>query len=1052
MGDPGAPVFSSISPVFNQRIPIDSSFTATFVEEGSGFIPDLDSNSVTVQNIIFEDSSSTPIDFTIGASTADKILIIPDDSLEPDEVYDLIFTSNIKGADVGLPAISQVSLKFLTENKKNDPVVDLTTDGNVNDIFRESRRVADLFNIEDLIDNGSKFNFAYTPRFYDPNTHTYSSQQSDQLVFDNQTHLINQYKNQFLNGFQDFITDIEGSTKISDSKKEEIKKSILTKAFDINTSAGLQDQIRYIIEIYANAFDKYFVDIEPDTKENFIYSISTSLPKESWLSSIKSLVHPIGWQENYFEITEPDIIIGHPVPDNNTGTFYLENHGLLGGQLVHFETSGLMPNGLIEKINYYIVDEPAPTTNYFQVSLTLGGQPEEFTNNGTGELEVEVLQYLQTENYQWRDEYLIDDDEGVVETGLRKDYYIKGQEHGYITPSLNADITSTSDVENPIYTTTNISNWSHPSTQLLISPSDASVIISTKTIRSSIDLSSYTELDELIGKELYIFSGDNLGFYIIVSHTNFDGSSTPNTITVDRNFLATEKLIQFEIHTPSTTEVEQSKLLAVLNSLQFKNRTAIPYIQLYELGGLISTSRLLYNEDGNLTLLFFPNSTVKSFTGTDTTFLYDSETNPVLWVESATFTDTDFIFGNTILHNDVTTIGEITHSSTPLNVVNLTAPESGTDIQTVTFDSADDITGIKVGHQIDIQGPADSGNVGVFFVIYYNYSANTVDIINPAGVAEGPDLSTIIFAEHIEPVSFFVTTLGEPSIFSFDQQWFNGLNTIFDRNMISESDLWSMQKWNYNYWEYTGTINYPDDADSDWSGFTADLTNPEYINTFIQEGLYVVYDYPNPDTIDIIWQEGDNIYEYIPDSSNGLIPSTINGTLVGKVEYIDNTVSPIQIIVKWNKTRTGDDDTTSSGAFDDIVTDIYSQSITDFTDENYYSNRAQIYDPFAGVASSDTDYGDLGSEFVNSYISYDRKYKLGYGVGDFDSYSWNVDSEVIDKTTGRDGSFIFFGDSTFSGGYIVTLDIQEIADTGDDSEAGDWSTAETISSSDWTGI
>lgn len=1043
---PVTPVFSSISPELTARIPIDSSPEATFTEN-------LERSTVTVQNIIFEDSSNNPIDFSIGASTAEKILIIPDDDLVPDEIYDIIFTGGadgIRGDDTGLPPITEVSLKFITENKKNLPVVDLTTDGNVNDIFRESRRVINLVNIEELIDNGSKFNFAYTPRFYDPNTNTYSSIQSDQITFDNQSLLIDKYKNQFLVGFDDFLINIESSTKITDSKKAEIKRSIYTKAFDLNTSSGLRDQIRYVIEIYANAFDKYFVDVEPEINTPFVYSISTDLPKEDWLSSIKALVHPVSWQENYYEVSEPDVLLGIVTPDNDTGIFTLSSHGLIEGQLIHFETTGTMPKGLIEKINYYLI---SVTTNTFQVSLTLGGIAVEFSNNGTGDLELEVLQYLQTEQYQWTDEYLVDDDESVIESGLRKDYHIKGQEHGYIVPSLNADITATSDIENPDYTVTNVSNWAHPSTQLLVSPSDATVVIGTKTLKSSIDLSSYTEIDELAGNELYIFSGSNEGFYIITGHTNFDGSSTPNTITVDRDFPATEKLFQFEIHIPSTTEVEQSKLLAVLNSLQFKHREAIPYIQLYELGNISSTSRLLYDESGDLTLLFFPNSTVKTFTGSDTSFLYDSETNPVLWVESSGFTDTDFVFGNTLMTNStvISPSSPITHS-TILDIVDISAPESGTDVQTITFDSASDISAIRVGHQIDIQGPADSANVGVHFVIYYDYANNTVDIINASGVAEGPDLTTAIFAEHIEPVSFFVTTLGEPSTFSFDQQWFNGLNTIFNNSYISEDDQWSMQRWDYNYWEYNGNIEYPDDSDSDWSSFTVDLTNSEYINTLIQQGLYVVYDYPNPDTLDIIWREGDYVYEYTLDSSAGIEPSLLNGTLVGKVEMVDTTVSPIQIIVKWNKTRTGDDDTTSSDAFDDIVTDVYAQSITNFTNENYYSNRAQIYDPFAGVASSDTDYGDLGSEFVNTYVTYDRKYKLGYGAGDFDLYTWDVNSEVIDLITGRDGSFIFFGDSDFSGGYTVTLDIQEIADTGDDSGSAEWASAETIAPAEWVGI
>ncbi len=73
--------------------------------------------------------------------------------------------------------------------------------------------------------------------------------------------------------------------------------------------------------------------------------------------------------------------LGTVTADETTDFFTLALHGLTNGDLVHFATTGGLPAGITANTAYYVVNK---TSNTFQVSLTSGGAPVNFTTNGTG--------------------------------------------------------------------------------------------------------------------------------------------------------------------------------------------------------------------------------------------------------------------------------------------------------------------------------------------------------------------------------------------------------------------------------------------------------------------------------------------------------------------------------------------------------------------------------------------------------------------------------------------------------------------------------------------
>ena len=195
--------FQNVTPALTSRIPVDSTFVVVYDSA-------LDPLTVIPRNIIFEDAANTVIPFTLDISSdGTTVTINPDSDLSNSTVYTITITVSITELASPNDPIAQTDLTFITENLSQIPVEALTTDGNVNDVFFEGQRVADIFNIRDVVATGSKYDFAYTPRFFDPVTNSYSSINPAKLNFENQKFIKGKFRDQFLGGFDTYLNNIE---------------------------------------------------------------------------------------------------------------------------------------------------------------------------------------------------------------------------------------------------------------------------------------------------------------------------------------------------------------------------------------------------------------------------------------------------------------------------------------------------------------------------------------------------------------------------------------------------------------------------------------------------------------------------------------------------------------------------------------------------------------------------------------------------------------------------------------------------------------------------
>ena len=72
-------------------------------------------------------------------------------------------------------------------------------------------------------------------------------------------------------------------------------------------------------------------------------------------------------------------------PAFSSGIFTATAHGLLNGQLVGLNSSGLVPGNLSSATRYFVANAAADT---FQLATSIGGIPVSFADNGTGTVTV----------------------------------------------------------------------------------------------------------------------------------------------------------------------------------------------------------------------------------------------------------------------------------------------------------------------------------------------------------------------------------------------------------------------------------------------------------------------------------------------------------------------------------------------------------------------------------------------------------------------------------------------------------------------------------------
>ncbi len=925
-----------VTPLINQRVAIDQDFVIVY--DGN-----FDQSTVTLQNISFEkltypnltdqtEELYVGVSFSVVSNPATTVTITPDEDLVYNTFYQIVFTSGVEDFEGNV--ISKV-FKFITITQDQSEISTLNSNGYPNDVVYKGDKLQDIHNIRTILTDGSsEFNYNYNPTTYDPITKTYATDTSELIVVDNHTIIKEKFKEQFLVLYTDYLSNIKNSSYVSDADYLKIEQTLFPLSFDLSTSSGLIDKIDFLFRTYANAMNRFFLQIEPDPNETFVYHISTNLSKLEWSKILKELLHPIGWQEIYVGIDDKYLEgdnIGAFSVDVSTNKILFEDHNLLDGMRIHFSSTVNLPIGIDELTEYYVINA---TTDNFQISSTEGGTSIDILTEGNGIHFVYTLWYLQTDQYNWSNEYL----------------------HDYET-TLTSGVGSVKSTGIYFFTHVDLSAYTGGTYE-------------NGVFVDGVAQNNILDGGELVGKILYLTSGTNQGKYTIVGHT---AKVNNNYIRVNEYFEVREGSVEFEIQNklddfrstygikidkddvghsynrsitiPKVTttgsvgsevyshrivenwveETSDKSLLNVLNSLKYKNKYPFSYLDARQLSSQTGArsmkdgiSRLTFDEFGCLQLILYPNSEVKEWTANDVTFQYDSDASPELYVTSENFVQDEFSFGNVQLINGFDSQTNYTvneqinpHGYSPIEIVNFAAPVDGVQLLTIDVTGYDPpVTTLNESDTLTITGASNLNNNGIFIISKQDVVNNKVYVVNDMGVSENC-VDDMVYATHIIPSHHHISTFILPSTFSFDFNLWSGFNIYFYFGKIDPEDYNDNETFAYQYAEYDAWVSFPITGDSGYvawinsmeAGEADDDTVTSSVGGDIYEKInkesyflkqrfentFKQYSYSSTYFANSL-EVGKRIYEYDIDGEFLSDIVSKDGVLIGTVEYFTSTV------------------------------------------------------------------------------------------------------------------------------------------------------------------
>lgn len=787
-------VYQSTSPAINRRIPINSTISVTFSAA-------LNAASVNTSNIIFEDVDATSIFFTVTLSPSNTINVSPISDLTNDTVYKITLTTAI--LDSGLFPITQTDINFITEETAVAPIIDLTSDGNVNDILFKNDLLLELFDGRELIETGNKFNFQMVPSEFNETDKTYSNAVNSKIIFDNQTLLLRKTRQQELITFEKFFDTIEEIGTITAAELDNIKKTLLIKSFDINSSSGLTTKIQYILEIFGQTLGLYFVAVEPHPFRPLEYYISTTIPKLHWTSLLRKMLHPVSWVDNYFFIDQTSEF----QQDANASTYF----------------------------NYFQTEQYEWTDNYIlgldDFSLEFKGIRQGFDIHGQNlALSIPVTDSVGTPPIS------------------------------YIPAALEGDLNLEANYTNTLYTTGTgniIKGGNTLSTNVDLSAFTTNQFASN--IGSDTYFDFYLSITEGNGTGFYIITGNtNLttGNTITINGTFPDTEVGLTFWIVDREGTSQRELLAVL----NKIRIKPKFVLPYLQASQLGEILSSPADSrlVFDADGDL---QLITVSDSPVTA-FVDGDTIFSYDDEAFPVLYVDSLPDSVFANT-----NEMEFGNTIIQNDVTSflalssgrIYEIASMSAP----DPNDIQTITFVDDISISIAG-APGLETGHELVISEMADAGNNSPsgtpFNILDYNYGDKTITILNSLGVQ---DLSPSGTPDAIQtvPLHHRVVTNIIPGTFSLDSQLFNGYANWFDNCVIDGRDFNAMEEFNFQYAEWNAPSNYPKigGGDTDYDAFVADLNTTSNFDSMSHKGIIKKY-YPAA-ALNVAWELGDKIYE-----------------------------------------------------------------------------------------------------------------------------------------------------------------------------------------------
>jgi len=230
-----------------------------------------------------------------------------------------------------------------------------------NDVYYKARNLDALVDVDKIIfDIAKMFNYTYKVSEYDADLNKYyyvpDQEKIDAnlddvdttLTFDNAKIIEELFVKQYLPEYKRYVNDINNpNISILNNKNKEKMKDLLFKNITLmNYFKGNKGQMQHLISIFSESIGYYYVSVDPDPYYNFIYRISTSLPKNYWSSDIKHITHPLGWEDFYVLV---------PTDENNW--HQMKSFATMSEFEEYWEKYGNFPDKMYADINYFTDEE-----------------------------------------------------------------------------------------------------------------------------------------------------------------------------------------------------------------------------------------------------------------------------------------------------------------------------------------------------------------------------------------------------------------------------------------------------------------------------------------------------------------------------------------------------------------------------------------------------------------------------------------------------------------------------------------------------------------------
>lgn len=186
-----------------------------------------------------------------------------------------------------------------------------------NDIYFKTRNLDTLIDVDAIVHEVADiFDYEYKVTEYDPETNTYNHvadpdkvaaglEDTDlTLTFENSKIIEKLFVSQYLPEYAKYMTDLndETVTIISAAEAENLKEILFKNITMMNYFKGNKIQMQFLISIFSSSIGYFYVSVDPDPYNNFIYRVSTSLPEKYWIDDIKDITHPLGWDDLYIYV------------------------------------------------------------------------------------------------------------------------------------------------------------------------------------------------------------------------------------------------------------------------------------------------------------------------------------------------------------------------------------------------------------------------------------------------------------------------------------------------------------------------------------------------------------------------------------------------------------------------------------------------------------------------------------------------------------------------------------------------------------------------------